>query len=86
MLLALQKGVKGKVWFSLIDKVCAERTLQLAWKKCSATQGPAAWMAFNAPASRLKKSCRGVKSNFLSFKLAIKLWLGTGAQVERDGL
>jgi Mur ligase middle domain len=26
---------------------------------------------FNAPASRLKKSCRGVKSNFLSFEVAI---------------
>jgi len=24
-------------------------------------------IALNAPASRLKKSCRGVKSNFLSF-------------------
>src|SRR3954462_8056731 len=27
MLTALEQGVKGGVWFSLIDKVCAERNL-----------------------------------------------------------
>jgi hypothetical protein len=30
--MALERGIKGGVWFSLIDKVCAERTLQLAWE------------------------------------------------------
>lgn len=33
MLAALEKGAKGSKWFSLIDKVYAERTLELAWAK-----------------------------------------------------
>jgi len=33
MLVALERGLKGKKWFSLIDKVSTERTLQLAWGK-----------------------------------------------------
>ena len=39
MLLALETGVKGKVWFSLIDKVFADRTLQLAWGKVQFNAG-----------------------------------------------
>lgn len=39
MLMALEGGVKGRVWFSLIDKVCAERTLELAWAKVSSNAG-----------------------------------------------
>lgn len=42
MLTALENGVKGGKWFSLIDKVCAERTLEAAafhatadWKKAA---------------------------------------------------
>ena len=31
MLEALDNGVKGGVWFSLIDKVWAPRTLEAAW-------------------------------------------------------
>jgi RNA-directed DNA polymerase len=33
MLAALARGLKVKKWFSLIDKVSTERTLQLAWEK-----------------------------------------------------
>lgn len=33
MLVALARGLKGNKWFSLIDKVSTERTLQLAWEK-----------------------------------------------------
>ena len=33
MLMALERGVKGGVWFSLIDKVYADATLQLAWER-----------------------------------------------------
>ena len=33
MLMALEQGVKGNVWFSLIDKIASERTLELAWEK-----------------------------------------------------
>ncbi len=39
MLMALERGVKGGVWFSLIDKVCAERTLQLAWEQVQSNAG-----------------------------------------------
>jgi RNA-directed DNA polymerase len=39
MLMALETGVKGKRWFSLIDKIYAERTLQLAWAKVQSNAG-----------------------------------------------
>lgn len=41
MLTALDEGVKGGVWFSLIDKVYAERTLQAAWHHVRANGGAA---------------------------------------------
>lgn len=39
MLAALEKGEKGNKWFSLIDKVYGERTLELAWAKVSGNAG-----------------------------------------------
>jgi RNA-directed DNA polymerase len=39
MLAALERGLEGKKWFSLIDKVSAERTLQLAWEKVRRNAG-----------------------------------------------
>lgn len=39
MLEALDKGVKGGVWFSLIDKVFAERTLLASWEHVAASRG-----------------------------------------------
>lgn len=39
MLVALERGVKGNVWFSLIDKIYADRTLGLAWAKVSSNAG-----------------------------------------------
>ncbi len=39
MLRALQKGVKGNKWFSLIDKIYSERTLELAWLKVKSNAG-----------------------------------------------
>jgi RNA-directed DNA polymerase len=39
MLAALARGLKGKKWFSLIDKVSTERTLQLAWEKVRRNAG-----------------------------------------------
>ena len=39
MLLALQRGSKGNQWYSLIDKVYGEKTLQLAWEKVNANAG-----------------------------------------------
>jgi RNA-directed DNA polymerase len=39
MLTALEQGVKGGVWFSLMDKVLAERNLRVAATKVAANQG-----------------------------------------------
>ena len=39
MLTALEEGVKGGAWFSLIDKVYAERTLRTAWQHVKANGG-----------------------------------------------
>jgi RNA-directed DNA polymerase len=39
MLAALEQGVKGNKWFSLIDKVYADRTLALAWAKVKSNDG-----------------------------------------------
>jgi RNA-directed DNA polymerase len=39
MLVALEAGVKGNVWFSLIDKVYADWTLELAWAKVQSNAG-----------------------------------------------
>lgn len=39
MLEALERGVKGGVWFSLIDKVYASRTLAAAWRQVHARDG-----------------------------------------------
>lgn len=39
MLMALERGVKGNKWFSLMDKVYSERTLGLAWEKVRTNAG-----------------------------------------------
>ncbi len=39
MLEALERGVKGGKWFSLIDKIYAERTLALGWEKVRSNAG-----------------------------------------------
>ena len=41
MLEALEQGVRGDVWFSLIDKVYRPSTLQLAWKAVRRNRGSA---------------------------------------------
>ena len=41
MLEALEQGVKGGVWFSLIDKVYRLSTLRAAWKRVKANEGGA---------------------------------------------
>ena len=39
MLTALERGIKGNKWFSLIDKVWSDRTLELAWEKVKSNAG-----------------------------------------------
>ena len=41
MLAALDNGVKGNKWFSLMDKVARGDTLQLAWQKVVKNKGAA---------------------------------------------
>ena len=41
MLAALVNGVKGGKWFSLMDKIYAERTLQIAWQRVKRNRGVA---------------------------------------------
>jgi RNA-directed DNA polymerase len=41
MLVALEGGVKGGVWFSLMDKVYARRNLESAYRKVASNQGSA---------------------------------------------
>ena len=39
MLTALERGLRGNQWFSLIDKVYADRTLEQAWEKVRSNAG-----------------------------------------------
>jgi len=41
MLTALENGVKGGKWFSLIDKVYAKRTIEVAWEHVKRNKGAA---------------------------------------------
>ena len=41
MLEALEKGVKGGVWFSLVDKVYRPKTLRAAWVRVKVKKGSA---------------------------------------------
>lgn len=41
MLAALESGVKGGRWYSLIDKVYAEQTLRAAWERVKRNDGSA---------------------------------------------
>jgi RNA-directed DNA polymerase len=55
MLTALARGVKGNQWFSLIDKVSADRTLELAWAKVRANAGGSG--VDRIPIERFAKDC-----------------------------
>src|SRR5947209_3858349 len=41
MVAALDAGVKGGKWYSLMDKVYAERTLECAWQRVRRNRGSA---------------------------------------------
>lgn len=41
MLIALDNGVKGGKWFSLIDKVYSLKTLNIAWQQVKSNKGRA---------------------------------------------
>lgn len=55
MLTALVRGLRGNQWFSLIDKVYADRTLELAWKKVKSNAGGSG--VDNITIARFGKDC-----------------------------
>jgi RNA-directed DNA polymerase len=55
MLTALARGLEGNQWFSLIDKVYAERTLELAWAKVESNAGGSG--VDNITIARFAKDC-----------------------------
>lgn len=55
MLTALARGLGGNQWFSLIDKVHAGRTLELAWEKVKSNAGGSG--VDNVTAARFAKDC-----------------------------
>jgi len=63
MLEALEKGVKGGVWFSLMDKVYRPSTLYAAWLTVKANKGSAG-SPIKRPWSRAKISPHARKTTF----------------------
>jgi len=55
MLTALVRGLRGNQWFSLIDKVYADRTLELAWEKVKSNAGGSG--VDNITIARFGKDC-----------------------------
>ncbi len=54
MLTALARGLRANRWFSLIDKVYADKTLELAWAKVASNAGGG---VDNITVTRLAKDC-----------------------------
>ena len=55
MLTALARGLRGNQWFSLIDKVYADKTLELAWAKVESNAGGGG--VDNMTVTRFAKDC-----------------------------
>jgi RNA-directed DNA polymerase len=67
MLAALERGLKGNKWFSLIDKVWSERTLQLAWEKVKSNAG-----ACGADGITIGRFAKDSQSRLLAVKEQLK--------------
>ena len=59
MLAALGHGVTGGTWYSLMDKVCAPRTLAAAWKRVAANKGAAGVDGHGSVRGRARGAARG---------------------------
>lgn len=68
MLTALEKGLKGGVWYSLIDKVAAMETLHAAFEQVKRNKGAAGsdHVTIGAFEGRLEKELRALKASLLS--------------------
>jgi RNA-directed DNA polymerase len=67
MLVALVRGLKGNKWFSLIDKVWSERTLELAWEKVRVNAG-----ACGADGITIARFAKDSQSRLLAVKEQLK--------------
>jgi RNA-directed DNA polymerase len=67
MLAALERGIKGNKWFSLIDKVWSDRTLELAWEKVRVNAG-----ACGVDGITIKRFAKDSQSRLLAVKEQLK--------------
>jgi len=63
MLIALEKGIKGNKWFSLIDKVVSDRTLGIAWQKVRTNAG-----ACGVDGITVRQFCKDSQNRLLAVK------------------
>ena len=56
MVSALESGVRGGKWFSLVDKIIRPATLEAGGKELHATKGQQAWMARTRSGLRYRRN------------------------------
>jgi RNA-directed DNA polymerase len=90
MIAALETGVKGGRWFSLMDKMCAERTLVAAWSRVQCNRGAAgvdrqSIEAFAAHAERYLAELRDdLRTGHYRPQLVKRVWIDKpGSRVQR---
>jgi RNA-directed DNA polymerase len=92
MLAALEGGVKGGRWYSLLDKVYAERTLAAAWRRVERNQGSAgvdrqSVQAFAAHAERyLGELSEALRTGTYRPELVRRVWIPKPGRAERRPL
>jgi RNA-directed DNA polymerase len=92
MLAALELGVKGGTWYSLLDKVYAERTLAVAWQRVERNQGSAgvdrqSVRAFAAHAEAyLRELSQALRAGTDQPELVRRVWIPKPGRAERRPL
>jgi RNA-directed DNA polymerase len=92
MLTALEEGVKGGKWFSLMDKIYSGRNLKAAWEKVKANKGTAgidrqSIEAFQANESKyLEEIGRNLKENSYKAMPVKRVWILKEGSKERRPL
>lgn len=86
MLEALEKGVKGNKWYTLMDKVYSEQTLELAWEKvknnagaCGVDQISIGWFGKDSQ-KRLLVVKEQLKKRTYQPKPVKRVWIPKGAK------
>jgi len=92
MLTALERGVKGDKWFSLMDKVYSCKNLRLAWAKVKANRGAAgvdnqSIEAFQANEEKyLKELEMDLKTNRYVARPVKRVWIPKAGSKEKRSL